>query len=71
MSDNWVADAAEFVRRERERERGLPILGSPERPYVLIVPPWLETLAQERGGDLQDIADDTFRVAVKVEVYRG
>lgn len=45
------------------------IKGTPEDPYVLIMPKWMaDMIEKEKGMSAQEYADVFFRVAVKVTV---
>lgn len=58
----------EYIYQALEQERGLPLLGSKERPYLLIVPEWVEDRCVAEGTTAQDLANNLFRYVVEVEV---
>lgn len=63
-----MQEILDMILAQRDREASLPIIGSKERPYQLLVPFWLEERAKEQGTTCQALADDLFRVAVDVQV---
>lgn len=65
-----ILAALEVAYTKGREEWAKPPLGSPERPFDLVVPGWFEDLARERGEDLQEAADETFSVSVRVTVVR-
>lgn len=49
----------------------MPPIGSPENPYILMVPRWFEDKAEAEGTTSQAMADEMFRYDVKVEIVDG
>lgn len=64
--DNYVT--LDLILSARDREAALPMLGSVERPYELIVPGWFEDRCIEQGTTAQAEADKLFRYATHVTV---
>jgi hypothetical protein len=65
-----MIETLEMILAQRDRERTLPMIGSKDRPYELVVPGWLEDRYVALGTTAQEQADLMFLPHVKVVVVR-